>query len=141
MLRKDGRDVWAVSGGAIVNVLRTLGGSLRSVRLKEDPADMDNLSDGITADRIVPDTHLVPGFWKIDAYSETSRSIFMQALGIYERLAERWRILQTLSGAYSSPPPASKVEAEEIAALYGVRRSPTNARRRKRSEAESSRQM
>jgi hypothetical protein len=75
VLRKDNRDVWALSGGAILSGLRTLGGSVRDLALRGDPPDVDDLGDGITADRIFPDTHLIPGLWKIDGYSRISRFI------------------------------------------------------------------
>ena len=61
VLRKDNRDVWALSGGAILNGLRSLGGSVRDLTLKNDSPDEEDLGDGITADRIFPDTHLIPG--------------------------------------------------------------------------------
>jgi len=75
VLRKDNRDVWALSGGAILNGLRSLGGSVRDLTLKNDSPDEEDLGDGITADRIFPDTHLIPGLWKIDGYSKISKSI------------------------------------------------------------------
>jgi pimeloyl-ACP methyl ester carboxylesterase len=73
VLRKDNRDLWAISGGAIMNGFRTLGGSIDQLTLKGDAADVDDLGDGITASRILPDTHLIPGLWKIDGYSKISK--------------------------------------------------------------------
>lgn len=75
VLRKDGRDVWAFSGAAIMDGLRTLGNSLRALRLTSDPPDVDDLGDGVSAHRIFPDTHLLPGLWKIDGYAETSKAV------------------------------------------------------------------
>ena len=49
VLRKDGKDIWNVSGGAILNALRTLGGSVKELKLEEDPVDADDV-DGITGD-------------------------------------------------------------------------------------------
>lgn len=75
VLRKDHHDVWAVSGGAILSGLRSLGGSIGALTLTSDPPGVDDLGDGITADRIFPDVHLLPGFWKIDGYSKISQVI------------------------------------------------------------------
>lgn len=74
VLRKDNRDVWALSGGAILNGLRSLGGSIRDLTLTDDPSDIEDLG-GVTADRIFPDTHLIPGLWKIDGYSKIAKFI------------------------------------------------------------------
>ena len=49
VLQKDGKDVWNISGGALINALRTLGGSIKDLKLEEDPPDADDLGDGITA--------------------------------------------------------------------------------------------
>ena len=51
-LRKDGKDIWNVSGGAILNALRTLGGSVKELKLEEDPVDADDV-DGITATSVI----------------------------------------------------------------------------------------
>jgi len=32
--------------------------------------DFDDLGDGVVATRVMPDIHLIPGFWKIDGYSK-----------------------------------------------------------------------
>ena len=60
VLRKDGRDVWNVSGSAVFNALRTLGGDLKSLKLEEDPIDVDDV-DGIQATSVIRDVHLIPG--------------------------------------------------------------------------------
>lgn len=70
VLRKDGRDVWNVSGGALINGLKTLGRSLDALKLEDDPPDVDDLGDGITAPAVIRDVHLIPGFWKIDGYTK-----------------------------------------------------------------------
>jgi hypothetical protein len=43
VLRKDGRDIWNISGGALFSALATLGGSIRDLKLEGDPADVDDL--------------------------------------------------------------------------------------------------
>ena len=76
VLARDGKDVWAVSPGAALQALLTLGHSLQDLRLHGDDPTSPSLGDGVTAPRLVSDVHLIPGFWKIDGYS-----------GIYERLS------------------------------------------------------
>jgi Lecithin:cholesterol acyltransferase len=75
VLRKDGRDVWNVSGGALMNALRTLGRSIDDLKLKGDPPEVDDLGDGITAPALIRDVHLIPGIWKIDGYTRMLRYI------------------------------------------------------------------
>jgi pimeloyl-ACP methyl ester carboxylesterase len=70
LLTKDGKDVWAPTGGAILNALVSLGKNVKSLALKEDPPDVDDLGDGVVATRVMPDIHLIPGLWKIDGYSK-----------------------------------------------------------------------
>lgn len=75
VLAKDGKDVWAITPGAALRALFSLGRSIHDLRLDEDPPDVDDLGDGVSAPRIMPDTHLIPGLWKIDGYSKVARAI------------------------------------------------------------------
>lgn len=75
VLEKDGKDVWAVSAGAALGALLSLGGSIKDLALDEDPPDADDLGDGIAATRLMSDVHLVPGLWKIDGYSKIAATI------------------------------------------------------------------
>lgn len=75
VLRKDGRDVWNISGGALINALATFGRSIGDLKLEQDPPDVDDLGDGITAPEVIRDVHLIPGFWKIDGYTKMLRHI------------------------------------------------------------------
>src|SRR6187455_1708585 len=54
VLRKNGRDVWNISGSAVFNALRTLGGNLQDLKLEEDPVDVDDV-DGIQATSVIRD--------------------------------------------------------------------------------------
>lgn len=72
VLQKDGRDVWALSGGAILRGLRTIGGSVGTLKVAGDDPAVDDLGDGVTTSRLIAGTHLLPGFWKIDGYAELS---------------------------------------------------------------------
>jgi pimeloyl-ACP methyl ester carboxylesterase len=76
VLQKNGRDRWGTSAGAIFRVLTSRGDSIRDLALEapDDPS-LDDLGDGVTAPRLVPDTHLVPGLWKIDGYTKLTRDI------------------------------------------------------------------
>lgn len=75
VLRKNGRDVWALSAQGILGALRTLGDSFDALRLREDPVDVDDLGDGVSADRLMEDVHVVPGLWKIDGYTTIVRRL------------------------------------------------------------------
>ena len=70
VLRKDGRDVWAMTPGAVGEALFTLGRSITELELHDEEAD-----DGVTAPLVMPDLHLIPGLWKIDGYAKVSRYI------------------------------------------------------------------
>jgi pimeloyl-ACP methyl ester carboxylesterase len=75
VLARDGKDVWAPSPGAIGRALWTLGRSVRSLALDSDPWEQDDLGDGVVATRVMPDIHIIPGFWGIDGYTAISRMI------------------------------------------------------------------
>jgi pimeloyl-ACP methyl ester carboxylesterase len=70
VLQHNGKDAWAMNTGALLRGLFSLGHSVTSLALDgDDPAKLD-LGDGVTAPRLMPDLHLVPGFWKIDGYTK-----------------------------------------------------------------------
>jgi pimeloyl-ACP methyl ester carboxylesterase len=75
VLRKDGRDIWNISGGAVLSALTTFGRSIRDLKLERDPPEVDDLGDGITAPEVIRDVHLLPGFWKVDGYTKMMRYI------------------------------------------------------------------
>jgi pimeloyl-ACP methyl ester carboxylesterase len=70
VLQKDGKDVWAPTPGAVVGALFSLGKNVKSLALKEDPPDVDDLGDGVVATKVMADIHLIPGLWTIDGYSK-----------------------------------------------------------------------
>jgi pimeloyl-ACP methyl ester carboxylesterase len=70
VLQRDGKDVWAMSKGALLRGLLSLGGSVKDLALDGDDPEQDDLGDGVTAPRLMPDLHLVPGLWKIDGYTK-----------------------------------------------------------------------
>ena len=73
VLQRDGKDVWALSGGALFRGLVSLGKSVRSLALDDDDPVAEDLGDGVTAPRLMPDLHMIPGgFWKIDGYGKVA---------------------------------------------------------------------
>ena len=75
VLQRDGKDVWAMSAGAAFRALFSLGGSIKDLRLDGDDPEADDLGDGVTATRVLPDLHLVPGLWKIDGYTAIAEAL------------------------------------------------------------------
>ena len=75
VLRKDGKDLWAISGQIAWKTLTRAGSSLQQLILEEDDPEADELGDGIKATQLMRDAHLVPGLVKIDGYSRLSRLI------------------------------------------------------------------
>lgn len=75
VLQKHGKDVWALSAGAAIGALTTLGRSIEDLKLVNDSPTLDDLGDGVTAPRVMNDVHLIPDFWKIDGYTKLIQSI------------------------------------------------------------------
>lgn len=68
VLRKDGRDVWALSGSALRSLVFSGGRGLESLRLEGDDPNLDDLGDGITAPEVILGFTLLPGLHKCDSY-------------------------------------------------------------------------
>ncbi|MFS2004587.1 lipase/acyltransferase domain-containing protein [Duganella sp. CT11-25] len=75
VLSQNGKDAWAPSAKGMHRAIKSLGSSLASLKLVNDPVDSDDCGDGVTADRLVPDVHLIPGLWRIDGYTKISDTI------------------------------------------------------------------
>lgn len=69
VLQRNGKDIWAPSGQAIWQALRSLGSSIRDLRLDGDDPEAEDLGDGMRATRVITDVHLIPGLHKIDGYT------------------------------------------------------------------------
>ncbi len=70
VLVRDGRDIWAPSSQAVWGALRSGGASLTDLQLDAiDDPELDDLGDGVVADRLVGTAHLLPGVAKIDGYT------------------------------------------------------------------------
>ncbi|TXH44929.1 MAG: hypothetical protein E6Q92_03855 [Burkholderiaceae bacterium] len=76
VLRKHGKVVWGYSAATIAGALFTGGAKVReALALPHDDPDVDDLGDGITADELMPDLHLIPGLWKIDGYGAVADAL------------------------------------------------------------------
>lgn len=76
VLRHDGDVAWGYSAGSIGSALVSRGASLRkALSLHGDDPTLDDLGDGVTVDGLMPDLHLLPGFWKIDGYTAVARRL------------------------------------------------------------------
>lgn len=75
VLQKDNQDLWAISGQAAWNFVKTMGDSIQKLKLKGDDHTIDDLEDGIKATSLIQDTHFVPGLVKIDGYTAIARRI------------------------------------------------------------------
>jgi hypothetical protein len=74
VLAKDGREVWAPTPGALFHAVLGLGRPVKQLQIvADDDWKAPDLGDGITATRIMPDVHLIPGLWKIDGYGGLER--------------------------------------------------------------------
>jgi hypothetical protein len=95
VLKKDGREIWSLSGGSLLRALFSLGGSAKSLELPNDDPSVDDLGDGVIADRLFPDIHIVPGFWKIDGYSKAAQYLIdafnLERGGNYFEFPYDWR--------------------------------------------------
>jgi len=76
VLKKNDKVVWGFAATSIAKALFTKGGSMTSaLALPHDDPDVDDLGDGIVADALMPDLHLLPGIWKIDGYGKIAGAI------------------------------------------------------------------
>jgi hypothetical protein len=68
-LAVDGRLVWGLSGAALWQGLKTLGGSMRRLRLPADLGD-GHPGDGVRPVGLMSGLHLVPGLWSpVEGYA------------------------------------------------------------------------
>ena len=96
VLRKDGADIWGGNPAAMGTAVLSLGRSLReSLSLAGDDPDVDDLGDGVSASRLVPGLHFLPGLSKIMGYGHVGQSVvreFDLIIGRnYHEFAYDWR--------------------------------------------------
>ena len=75
VLQKDGEDLWAVSGRSIWDIVKSKGKALDALKVKQDDPEAEDLGDGIKAVRLVEDAQVIPGLFKVDGYTKTTRMI------------------------------------------------------------------
>ena len=78
-LAKNGKEIWGLSAGTLWGAASSLGNTIRQLKLENDDPSVDDLGDGITATRLIPDLHIIPGLWKIDGYAATKASLLQRA--------------------------------------------------------------
>lgn len=71
VLEKNGEEIWSVSGQGIKNIVF---GS-KNLTLGQDDPKKENLGDGIKATRLIEDVRIIPGFFKVDGYTQTTKLI------------------------------------------------------------------
>ncbi|HYO53188.1 lipase/acyltransferase domain-containing protein [Archangium sp.] len=74
VLERDGKEIWGLSGSAIFRALFSGAGSVKSLTLKSDSGG-ELADDGVEATALLPDTHLIPGLWKVDGYTRVAETL------------------------------------------------------------------
>lgn len=75
-LARGGTTLWGFKAGTIGSALFSRGDKIsKALMLHDDSPDPDVNADDITATRLMPDIHLMPGVWKIDGYSKIAFAI------------------------------------------------------------------
>jgi hypothetical protein len=75
VLQKDGKDLWAISGSAVWDGLLDREAFAKRLQLPQDDPMAADLGDGVKATRLFEDAMIVPGFMKIDGYTQTAQMI------------------------------------------------------------------
>lgn len=95
VLRKNNKDLWAVTAESVVGALAGLGRNLQALELRDDSPDIEDLGDGVVAAGLFPDVHLIPGLSKIDGYSGVraalSKRLKLDAAQNYVEFPYDWR--------------------------------------------------
>jgi hypothetical protein len=73
VLQKDGEDFWGVSGQAIWDIFKSGGKTLEALKVKQDDPNASDLGDGVKAIRLVEDVQIIPGLFKVDGYTQTTK--------------------------------------------------------------------
>lgn len=68
-LKKNGHVIWGWSGRVLAKNLFTFGHeAVSNLGVTQDSSADEFLDDQVVASRLLPDLHMIPGFWKIDGY-------------------------------------------------------------------------
>lgn len=74
VLEREGKEIWGLSGSAIFRAIFSGAGSVKSLTLKSDSGG-EIADDGVVAKAVLPDTHLIPGLWKVDGYTRVAETL------------------------------------------------------------------
>ena len=74
VLSVNGEEVWGLSGEAIIGNLLSLGQNIKQLQLPAGIGD-DEPNDGVQVTALMPDLHLLPGFWTIDGYGKLIKDL------------------------------------------------------------------
>jgi hypothetical protein len=74
VLEREGKEIWGLSGGALLRALTSFGGTVESLALKSDSGG-ELADDGVVPTKLLPDTQLLPGFWKVDGYTKVADTL------------------------------------------------------------------
>lgn len=96
VLRKNNKDVWGLSAGIIGRALWNLGDNVKDLAIPAHALDRPNFDDGVTATKLMQDTHLIPGLWKVDGYDSIAETLSdnfeLEAGRNYFELPYDWRL-------------------------------------------------
>ena len=102
VLTKHGRALWSPSPRTISRVLQ-LKQLVSDLTLDGDDPHLPALDDGVLATELMPDAHLIPGFWKMMRISSLSPTTGVVITG---RMRGVWRRSSSASLLRGAPPPA-----------------------------------
>ena len=79
----DGKEVWGTSLGSIVKGVLTRGAAIKRLQLPVGIGD-DPAPDGVTATRLMPDIHVIPGIWSVSIGYERLVAWFRETFDVIE---------------------------------------------------------
>jgi hypothetical protein len=74
VLEREGKEVWGLSREAMIGNLLSLGRNSQQLALPQGIGDQEP-HDGVSATRLMPDLHLLPGLWAIDGYGKLVKGL------------------------------------------------------------------
>jgi hypothetical protein len=69
VLEREGKEVWGLSGHAMIDNLLGLGRNIQHLALPQGIGDQKP-NDGVSVTSLMPDLHMLPGLWAIDGYGQ-----------------------------------------------------------------------
>jgi pimeloyl-ACP methyl ester carboxylesterase len=80
---RDGKEVWGTSLGSIVRGVLTRGAAIKRLQLPDGIGD-DPAPDGVTATKLMPDIHVIPGIWSVSIGYERMVAWFRDTFDVVE---------------------------------------------------------